>query len=750
MRTSVKHTATRLSIAAAACALVIAGSGCATGFITSPPTNVTDTAATLQGSVGSNLNTDGTYWFEYGETKDYGHSTPHQQVTFTSNVKQPVSETVKGLSGWNDYHYRLCADDSDPQAPGPHCSGDEKFTTPDPQITLGPDRPRYTLHIAAGDGSSGATQSGIASLNVDVDGTPVDNPPDTPGCPADNCSVDEDWTFDAADYSPGHHTVTVTATDRVGRPTSKTLDVDIEADSTKPSLRASGPLASAPEGWVDQKSYTVTAESADSGYGVTSVKLLVDDQIVGQPATQTCADGGCSLNHTFTVNTANYAGGAHDVKLVATDGAANDATKSWTMNVNPDGNISAGEAAETVKAADATADATVLAPTSEVVDPVEIAAGNNPGLEQSGTSLTSSGTPAPTSMTTDPADGFTIQAPNDTIHVTPVQTSSSATDAGVKSGAAAVSGDTSNQVDTVVRPIFDGMMTFESIRDATSPETFSWKVSLDTDQRLQSVDPQHAEVYWDDGTPAMMITAEPAHDATGTNVPTTLAVTSPNVITLSVAHHGSSFVYPITAGPGWETAYVVETPGPDEGPGMNISAPDLGRPVTGQPHGCDHPVTQSSAPCRWAVVSCLDKDLIPHVGACHTDVSDTHLWTGVVRGKFKFNGRPGHDGGAAWVPDYMQGDPSNLSCSSRAIYTGMGVSCRRAFWRGPNPAPYHLKNAQYMELFGVFDTYDKDCDILGPLVPTPCVPHNKAYALRSMVFGDGYVSHSHLYYWDGS
>ena len=55
-----------------------------------------------------------------------------------------------------------------------------------------------------------------------------------------------------------------------------------------------------------------------------------------------------------------------------------------------------------------------------------------------------------------------------------------------------------------------------------------------------------------------------------------------------------------------------------------------------------------------------------------------------------------------------------------------------------------------MELFGVFDTYDKDCDILGPLVPTPCVPHSKAYALTSMVFGDGYVSHSQLYYWDGS
>ena len=178
------HTIIRLLVPLAAGAAAIAGTGCASGFLDSAPTNVTGQSATLVGKVGSNLDADGSYWFEYGETKDYGQSTPHRSVTFKKNVKQAVSETVTGLTGWTDIHYRLCADDNDPQAPGPHCSGDQRFTTGAPQITLGPDRPRYTLHIAAADGSSSAPQSGVDSVTVSVDGRQVDQ--STPGCSTQN------------------------------------------------------------------------------------------------------------------------------------------------------------------------------------------------------------------------------------------------------------------------------------------------------------------------------------------------------------------------------------------------------------------------------------------------------------------------------------------------------------------------------------------------------------------------------------
>jgi hypothetical protein len=382
----------------------------------------------------------------------------------------------------------------------------------------------------------------VDSVTIDVDGQQVDQ--SKPGCSTQNCPLSRDWTFDATKYDPGHHTVTVTATDAVGRTTTKQLGVDIARDTAKPALKVSGPLKDAPEGWVDQRSYAVSADSSDSGSGVTSLKLVIDGQTVGHPVTQACPDGGCTLSHTFTVNTANYDGGAHDVKLVGTDGAGNDNAKSWTMNVNPDGNVSSGEAAATQAAADDTADSNTVAPTSDSIDPTEIADGNNPGLDSNGATLESTGTPATSTMTQDPGDGFTINAPDGAIHVTPTGVAGDAEGAAVTNDVAAVSADTSNEVDTVVRPIFDGVMTFESIRDATAPQTFSWQVTLDSDQTLESVDDQTAEVYFTDGTPAMMIRAEPAHDATGAKVPSTLSVRAPNVITLTVSHAGGNFVYP--------------------------------------------------------------------------------------------------------------------------------------------------------------------------------------------------------------
>jgi hypothetical protein len=542
-------------------AAAVVGSGCATGFIESAPTGVSGESATLVGKVGSNLSKGGSYWFEYGDTKDYGQSTPHRSVTFKSNVKQPVMETVTGLTGWHDYHYRLCADDSDPSAPGPHCSGDQTFTTGSPQITLGPDRPRYTLHIAAADGTASAPQSGVDSVSVSVDGRQVEQ--STPGCQTQSCGLDHDWTLDATRYAPGGHTVAVTATDAAGRSTTKQLNVDIEPDRTKPAVRASGPLKDAPKGWVDQKTYTVTGDSSDSGYGVTSLKLVIDGQTVGQPVTQQCPDGGCTLSHTFSVNTASYDGGAHAVQLIATDGAGNTNDATWAINVNPSGWIPAAEAADTI----AVASDQAVAPNAPTITPDELADGHNPGLERSGDQLQSVRAPTQSTMTTNSADGFVIHGRDDSIQVQPTQTSDSATDASVVGGVAAVAGDAMGNLDTVVRPAFNGVFTFEQIRGPDAPETYSWRVTLDSGQTLVSIDDQTAAVQYADGTPAMVISADvtgQAHDATGAKVPTSLTV-SGDTVTLHVSHRNASFAYPIVAGHGWEAAYVEDDTGSDLG-----------------------------------------------------------------------------------------------------------------------------------------------------------------------------------------
>lgn len=111
-------------------------------------------------------------------------------------------------------------------------------------------------------------------------------------------------------------------------------------------------------------------------------------------------------------------------------------------------------------------------------------------------------------------------------------------------------------------PTYDGMV-FSSIEGPSDPEEFSWEVTLDSDQELQQVDDQHAKVvYAGSGVTAFGITAQRAHDAVGSEVPTSLAVSDGNVLTLTVHHRagnpatgGTPFVYPVIAGAGWEGGF---------------------------------------------------------------------------------------------------------------------------------------------------------------------------------------------------
>jgi hypothetical protein len=114
-------------------------------------------------------------------------------------------------------------------------------------------------------------------------------------------------------------------------------------------------------------------------------------------------------------------------------------------------------------------------------------------------------------------------------------------------------------------PTYNGLMTFPDIQGPGDPESFSWEVSLGADQELSQVDETHAGVFYEDGTEAFSIHAGAAHDAEGATVPTTLAVTPPNVITLTVHHRagnpevgGTPFHYPVVAGQGWEGGFRTE------------------------------------------------------------------------------------------------------------------------------------------------------------------------------------------------
>lgn len=106
-------------------------------------------------------------------------------------------------------------------------------------------------------------------------------------------------------------------------------------------------------------------------------------------------------------------------------------------------------------------------------------------------------------------------------------------------------------------------MAFPNINGPSDPEEYSWEVILDKDQSLVAIDSQTAEVvYEDDGTVAFTIVAEQAHDAMGSTVPTSLAVSEDKIVTLTVYHRegnpaaeGAPFEYPVVAGPGFERGF---------------------------------------------------------------------------------------------------------------------------------------------------------------------------------------------------
>jgi hypothetical protein len=109
-------------------------------------------------------------------------------------------------------------------------------------------------------------------------------------------------------------------------------------------------------------------------------------------------------------------------------------------------------------------------------------------------------------------------------------------------------------------PVYDGSTSFPEIHGPSDPEDYSWEVELGEEWELRQADERTVEVYAPHGKyVALTITAMEASDATGKSVPTTLSVSSPSVVTLTVHHRagnpaagGAPFTYPILDGSGFE------------------------------------------------------------------------------------------------------------------------------------------------------------------------------------------------------
>jgi len=421
------------------------------------------------------------------------------------------------------------------------------------QAAVGKTLPRYTVLLEGKDGNAESPQSGIASAEVKVDGKVVQSW--TPGCTTQNCTLTKEWTLASAEYL-GKHSVDISVTDGVGLKTTKTIQVEQVADTTKPQLSVEGTLFATPEGWLEQKSYGYSLNSSDpGGYGVTSVTLKIDGKAV-ESKTQTCSAGGCSSKLAGAINMASYAGGAHTAEVIVTDGAGNASKTTWPLNVDPKGSIGANEAAATLEAADETSEASVVAATEKMISPEEREDGNDPGVMRNEETLTSTGVPVEVEYSTSPGDGFVIGAPEGEIEVTPLGTTAAGNSTGVINESASVTTNTGTSSDTIMRPVYNGIMSLTAIRDATAPEKFAWQIEIGAGQYLKQMTAQNVELYYEDGTPAMMISAEPAHDAVGNEIVTTLEKTGSDEVTLTVPHQKTTgIVYPVVSGPGFKVGY---------------------------------------------------------------------------------------------------------------------------------------------------------------------------------------------------
>lgn len=445
------------------------------------------------------------------------------------------------------------------------------------------------------------------STEITVDGKRVEAL--EKACEAESCASTNEWTLQSSSLTPGPHVVVVRTTDGLGNTASKTLNIKV-GDTTKPSLEVGGELVQAPEGWIEQAegNYGLHATATDSGYGVTSLVFSLDGKAVAEKV-QTCPAGACSATISTTVNAHGLTAGEHAAEVVAKDGAGNVATKKWTVNVDPEGHISTEEATRTLEAGDATNSMNVVGQ-SQAEEDIE---GSGPGLEVSeGThGFTAVGSEVPLDIAGSPIDGMTMEVAGalslatvcaaegevgkeeeeptkcmpraraeeiaqqqseevaegkkqpgmEPVTIAPKSVASDAEASEEVSNNAVVAGSTALDADTVTRPLTDGGLTFAEIRGVDAPEHYGYEMTFGPEEELRQVDSQTIElVYTEIGIVNLTISAIPAHDAIGTQVPTHLAVTGSHEITLTVEHRspspaGGYFVYPVISGAGWQGGY---------------------------------------------------------------------------------------------------------------------------------------------------------------------------------------------------
>ncbi len=156
-----------------------------------------------------------------GETAALAYD-PKSLPTGKDTVAVAFGDVVFGPSGGAANHATAGAVTLkiDHTAPGVELSG--PLTE---QESLGTLQSEYPLTIKATDGTEADPQSGVAKVEVKVDGKTEQTW--NPGCATENCSFSGSWTLKTSEYSAESHEVEVLVTDAAGVVSENTLDVEL-------------------------------------------------------------------------------------------------------------------------------------------------------------------------------------------------------------------------------------------------------------------------------------------------------------------------------------------------------------------------------------------------------------------------------------------------------------------------------------------------------------------------------------------
>jgi hypothetical protein len=113
------------------------------------------------------------------------------------------------------------------------------------QEKLGTLKSEYPLAIKATDGTEADPQSGVAKVEVKVDGKTKQTW--SPGCATENCSFTGAWTLKTSEYTAASHEVEVLVTDAAGVVSEETIEVDLGQSPPQTTLTSAHPSFEANE-----------------------------------------------------------------------------------------------------------------------------------------------------------------------------------------------------------------------------------------------------------------------------------------------------------------------------------------------------------------------------------------------------------------------------------------------------------------------------------------------------------------------